>query len=169
LVNITFSYEAREDRIAATVNAARPDAWSVWLTRRLTLALLQRTPEYLVKTSDLAKRAPLELRPEVAAFERETAMAQTATAVTPTPAHVLKPAIEHAQLLQRLSIVPKDGRFQIELEDQSGGKASGVLTRAELQRILQMLHEAVGKAAWLSTAGINEPQEPAGGAPNVRH
>jgi hypothetical protein len=169
LATITFFYEAREDRIAATVNAARPDAWSVWLTRRLTLALLQRTPDFLIQTSDLAKRTPSELSSEVAAFEREAAMAQTASSITPTPAHVLESTFIEAELAERISIGPRDGRFHIELEDKKGEKAGGALTRAELQRILQMLRDVVQKAGWLATAVTMESQAPASAASKSQH
>ena len=40
------------------------------------LALLERTAELLTTTSALARQSPVELRGELAAFERDAAMAQ---------------------------------------------------------------------------------------------
>jgi hypothetical protein len=172
LTTVTFVYDPREDRIAAAINAGRPEAWSCWLTRRLALALLERASGYLSKTSDLAQQAPSELRQEFAAFEREAAMVSTAGAMSKTPPEVLKSSTETAELAERLTI-SRNGKsgFKLEIYGQSGEGAIGVLTRAEMERVLQMLASVVGKAGWLAL-----PQQPqtapaaATGAPKpVRH
>ena len=62
LKTVTFFYVPQEDRIAGAINAGHPDAWSCWLTRRLALAVLERTADYIATTSNLAQRAPAELR-----------------------------------------------------------------------------------------------------------
>ena len=36
LRSITFAYRAREDRVLAAVNLGQAEAWSCWLTRRLS-------------------------------------------------------------------------------------------------------------------------------------
>ena len=54
LTTLTFVYVPREDRILAAINAGHAEAWSCWLTRRLALAVLERTTEYLATRSDLA-------------------------------------------------------------------------------------------------------------------
>jgi predicted alpha/beta hydrolase len=64
LKTVTFVYVPQEDRIAGAINAGHPDAWSCWLTRRLALAVLERATEYIANTSNLAQRAPAELRGE---------------------------------------------------------------------------------------------------------
>jgi len=147
LTSLTFLYEPREDRILAAINAGRPDAWSCWLTRRVALALLERAPDYLTSTSDMAKRAPADLRGEFIAFEREAAIAKTARAMSTTPPDILKSSVTGAELADRLSISPQGEGFRLELRGQIDG-AAGVLTRAEFQRILQMLHGLVVKAGW---------------------
>jgi len=157
LTSITFVYEPREDRVAATINAGRADAWSCWLTRRIALALLERAPEFLVSTSELAQRAPAEFRGEALAFERDAAIAKTASAMSVTPPAVLKSSATGAELAERLSISPHGDRFQLELRGQSGEGAAGALTRAELQRILQMLQGIVVKAGWLGTPAKIQP------------
>jgi hypothetical protein len=78
LKSITFAYDTREDRILAAVNPGHPDAWSCWLTRRLALALLERTGEFLASTSSLVQRASADHRGEILAFEQDAAIARTA-------------------------------------------------------------------------------------------
>lgn len=147
----------REDRILAAVNAGRPDAWSCWLTRRVVLALLERAAELLANTSALARRAPLELRGELAAFEREAAMAKTAERMIHTPVENLNASAAAAELIEQLSITNEGDNFRVELRGASGGGATGVLARAGFQRILQMLQDEVVKAGWLAMAAKLQP------------
>jgi hypothetical protein len=157
LTTVTFVYDQREDRIAAAINAGRPEAWSCWLTRRLALALLERAAGYLNKTSDLANQAPAELRQEFAAFEREAALASTAGAMTKTPAEILKSSADGAELADRLTISRNGkGGFKFELLGQAGEGAIGLLTRDEMQRMLQMLSSVVAKAGWVAL--LQRPQ-----------
>jgi hypothetical protein len=151
LTSVTFVYDTREDRILTAINAGHPEAWSCWLTRRLALALLDRAAEYLSSTSALAQRAPADLRGEFVEFERDAAIAKTARAMSNTPADVLKSSATVAELVERLTISNQGDRFRLELHGQSGGGAAGAPTRAELQRILQMLQAEVAKAGWLGT------------------
>ena len=119
LKSITFVYGTREDRVLAAINSGKPEAWSCWLTRRLALVLLERAMNLLASTSALAQRAPADIRGELVAFERDAAIAETAKAMSHTPADVL---------------------------------AAGMVARAELQRILQMLQTEVAKADWFGTS-----------------
>lgn len=157
LTSVTFVYDTREDRILAAVNAGRPEAWSCWLTRRLALALLERAAEYLLSTSPLAQRAPADFRGEFVAFERDAAIAKTAGAMSNTSADVLKSGASIAELVERLTISNQGDRFRLELHGQSGGGAAGAPTRAEFQRILQMLQAEVAKAGWLATPAKSQP------------
>ena len=149
LATVTFVYETREDRILAALNAGRADAWSCWLTRRVALALLERATEFLASTSALAQRVPADLRSESIAFEREAAIAKTAGAMSTTPPDVLKANVTQAGLAERLSISQHGDRFRLEVHGQGNEGAAGLLTRAELQRILQMLQAQAAKAGWL--------------------
>lgn len=171
LKTITFIYEQREDRVAAAINAGRPNAWSCWLTRRLSLALLNCAPDYLIKTSDLAQRASVEHRPEIAAFEHDAAIAETARAISQTPPEILKSSASSAELAERLTISPAGNRVRFELQGQSGETAVGVLTPAELQRIVQMLQDVVAKAGWIVavTESLPSRQSAATGSKPVRH
>jgi hypothetical protein len=53
------------------------------------------------------------------------------------------------ELAQRLTISSQGDNFRVVLHGKSGGGVAGVLARAELQRILQMLQAEIAKAGWL--------------------
>jgi hypothetical protein len=171
LKSINFSYVVTEDRILAAVNPGGGEAWSCWLTRRLVLALLDRTAEFLASTSPLVQQVPAGVRGELATFEREAAMAATAKSMSTTPPDVLKTSESTAELAGGLKISSLADGFRVELQGEKGGAAAGLLTRAELQRFLQMLQFEVAKANWFATpdkssaATTNE----AAGAKPVRH
>jgi hypothetical protein len=86
---ITFVYRPHEDRVLAAINLGRLDAWSCWLTRRLSFAVLERAETFLAGTSLLAKRAGPTYQGELVAFEQAAAMEATAKAVSPTPRDIL--------------------------------------------------------------------------------
>ncbi len=157
LKTITFLYVPQEDRIASAINAGQPDAWSCWLTRRLALAVLERATDYVAHTSNLAQRAPAELRSEAIAFEREAAIAKTAPAMSQTPPEILKLSTAGAELADRLTIAREQDGFRFELYGQGGNGAAGLVKREELQRILQMLHGVVAHAGWLAAPGAARP------------
>jgi hypothetical protein len=150
LASVTFIYVPKEDRVVAAINAGRPDAWSCWLTRRLALAVLERTANYLVTKSDLAQKAPANFRGEAIAFERDAAIAKTARAMSVTPPEILQSSANTAELAERLTIAQQGDGFRLELHGQSGQGAAGMVKRDELQRILQMLQVEVAKAGWLA-------------------
>jgi hypothetical protein len=171
LKSINFSYVAVEDRILAAINPGGPEAWSCWLTRRLVLALLDRTSEFLASTSPLVPQVPAGVRGELATFEREAAMASTARSMSTTPADVLKTSESVAELAGGLKISSQPNGFRVELQGEQGGGATGFLARAELQRFLQMLQAEVARANWFATAdksSAGTTDEAAGPKP-VRH
>ena len=161
LKSITFAYDRREDRILAATNAGAPDAWSCWLTRRIVLLLLERASGFLANTSTLVRRGTADMRGELAAFEREAAMANTAKAMRRTPDDVLKSSGATAELVQRLTFSGQGAGFRFELRGERGGGADGTLTRAEFQRILQMLQAETSKAGWLMAKPPSEVAPPA--------
>jgi hypothetical protein len=171
LKSINFSYVAPEDRILAAVNPGGSEAWSCWLTRRLVLALLDRTSEFLASTSPLVQQVPAAVRGELATFEREAAMASTARSMSTTPPDVLKASGSAAELAGGLKISSEPDGFRLELQGEKGVGAAGLLTRAELQRFLQMLQAEVAKAGWFATpdkSPAGAASETAGPKP-VRH
>ena len=157
LKSVTFVYVPREDRILAAINAGRDDAWSCWLTRRLALAVLERATDYVTSSSGLAQRAPADLRGEMAAFERDAAIAKTAPAMSVTSGAVLNSTAEAAELADRLTISQQGGGFRFELRGLRDDGAAGLVGRAELQRMLQMLRAEIGKAGWVAAPAMPQP------------
>jgi hypothetical protein len=157
LKTVTFIYEIREDRVLAAINAGHAEAWSCWLTRRLALALLERTTEFVANSSPLAQRAPANLRGDFVAFERDAAIASTAKAMSTTPPDVLKSSVTAAELADRVTIANQADSFRLEFRGSDENGAAGTLTRAELQRVLQMLQAIVAKTGWLDTPAKTQP------------
>lgn len=172
LKSVAFSYDPREDRILAAINAGGADAWSCWLTRRMVLALLERVPPAIARTSGATRKAPAEFRGELIAFERDAALAKTAKSLTRTETAVVAKTAASAELADRLGISRQGRGFRLDFCGAQGGGAAGLIQRAELQRILQMLEEEAVKANWHS-AGIKPPPTPQGSeesrAKPVRH
>src|SRR3954447_16675196 len=167
LRSITFSYRSREDRVLAAVNLGQPDAWACWLTRRLALAMLERAQKFVATTSPLAQRTAPDHRSELAAFERDAALAKTAPAMSVPAADALKSSAAAAELVERMTITQQGEGFRLEFHGERGGEAAGPRARAELQRILRMLEAEVGKAAWVLP--VAPAAQPAAPAPAVRH
>jgi hypothetical protein len=141
LKSINFSYVTAEDRILAAINPGAAEAWSCWLTRRLVLAL------------------------------REAALASTAKSMSTTPPDVLKASKNAAELAEGLKISSQANGFRVELQGEKGVGAAGLLTRAELQRFLQMLQAEVARAGWFGTpekSSVGTTSEATGAKP-VRH
>jgi len=171
LKSINFSYVTAEDRILAAINPGVPEAWSCWLTRRLVLALLDRTSEFLASTSPLVQQVPAAVRGELATFEREAAMASTARSMSTTPPDVLKASKSAAELAEGLKISSEVNGFRVELRGEKAVGAAGLLTRAELQRLLQMLQAEAANAGWFAIpdkSSAATTSEAAGPKP-VRH
>jgi hypothetical protein len=160
LKSITFAYDPREDRVLAVVNPGQTPTWSCWLTRRLVLSLLENGAKFLANTSTLVKRAAPDARREVAAFEREAAVAKTARAMSVTPPDVLKMTVAAAELVHQVTLTQLGERIRMELRGIAGGGSEAGLTRAELQRVLDMLHAEVVKAAWSAAPAAVAPASP---------
>jgi hypothetical protein len=150
LKTVAFAYDAKEDRILAGINLGQADAWSCWLTRRLVLALLERAPRFVERTSTSAQQTPMEFRHDLVAFEREAALATTASSMRPADNAHMKGSAASAELADRLTISLQCDKFRLELKGNREGAAAGTIKRAQLQRILQMLSEEVTRASWLS-------------------
>jgi len=151
LKSLAFSYDSLEDRILAAVNPGEANAWSCWLTRRLALAMVQQTQQFLDRTSPAAQHTTPEFRSEVIAFERDAAIANTAKAMRRASADVIQPGAATAERADRVTIGGRGaGKFQIELHGVKGGSAAGIVARADLQRLLKMLQDEIDKARWMT-------------------
>ena len=81
--------------------------------------------------------------------------------MTKTPPEILKSSASAAELAERLTI-SRQGKsgFKFELRGQSGEGAAGLLTRAEMQRMLAMLRNVVAKAGWIAVPSMSQPSPP---------
>jgi len=114
----------------------------------MVLALLDRAAEFIASTSALVKRASADVRNEVVAFERDAAIAKTAPSMSRAEPAALKSTAAATELMQQVNLTHQNERFRLEFRGNAGGGADGVVTQAELQRILQMLQAEVSKAGW---------------------
>jgi hypothetical protein len=167
LRSITFSYRSREDRVLAAINIGQADAWSCWLTRRLSLALLERAAKFIESTSPLVQRTTPDHRTELAAFERDAALATTQKSMSVPAADALNTSAQGAELADRMTISQQGEGFRLELCGDRGGQGVGMVARAELQRILRMLESEVVKAAWVAAAPTTT--QATAPTPAVRH
>jgi hypothetical protein len=169
LRTITFAYRSKEDRVLAGINLGQPDLWACWLTRRLSLAVLAASEKFLTDTSPLAPRTALDHRRELAAFEREAALATTAQSVSATPPEVINTGLNTAELAERLTITKAGEHFRLEFVGDRGSKAGAVVQRAELQRMLRMLEDEISKAGWVVPSAAPPASAQEGPPKSVRH
>jgi hypothetical protein len=145
--SLTFHYEQTEDRILAVVNIEDADTMSYWLTRRMTLNLIDHATPYLDKMSPVISKTPSNMRAELSEMERQVALARTADAVTSTPTEVVAPAAGTADLVMEVTIAKTGEEFALVLRGRNG-HASVTWSRDHLQRIVAMLEELTAKAGW---------------------
>jgi hypothetical protein len=146
--SLTFHYEPIEDRILAVINAGETDTAGCWLTRRMTLTLIDHATPYLDRMSPVISKTPGDMRAELAAMERQVALARTADEVTRTPTESLIPAAATADLVMEVTIAREGEWFALVLRGRNGMQASLTWSRDHLQRIVVMLEELAAKAGW---------------------
>lgn len=160
---LALAYDAAQDRVLAAVNPGALNARSFWLTRRLVLGVLGQALPALEASVPAVSRAPVEFRSDLAVFERESALARTEAAMSRTETGVLQASAAAAELALAFAIVRQgEGQgemMRVEIRGVAGGMAAGVLGRAELQRILNMLQSEADRAGWM--------QVPSGATPDV--
>jgi hypothetical protein len=156
LKSVAPKYDPGEDRVLLAINAGREDAWSCWLTRRMALGALDRLNQYLNQTSAITARTPLEYRTEVAAMERQAAVARMQKSISSLPKKQLVTAAASGELATGLRLKPQAKGFLLEISGREGGQARGLVSRAELQTILLLIEQEASKAGWLPVA----PQPP---------
>ena len=166
LKTITFIYDIREDRILAAVNAKSPDSWSCWLTRRMALAVLAKSDEFVSKTSKLLQNATADTREQLMSFEREAALAKTAGSLTRTPKDVIAGKPRSAELLHGVTLNQRGKTYQIELRGEAGGAAIATVQRDELQTIMQMLLHAAVNGGWVSAQKTSAAEGAVRGVPH---
>jgi hypothetical protein len=165
---LALAYEPHQDRILAVVNPGTLDSWSFWLTRRLCLAALGQLPAVIAASSPLARKAPTEFRAELAAFEREAALASTAANMTVTPPAILQANVPAAELATAISVTEVGEQVRLEVRGERGGHAVGQMPWPSLQRTLRMIADEVDKAGWQAAPSAPSPAATQEGRPKPR-
>jgi hypothetical protein len=93
--------------------------------------MIERAAKFLAGTSPLAKRAATAHQHELAQFERESAMASTAKAMSAPSRDALEASAAAAELAERLTITTQRQKFRLELWGDRAGNAIGVVGRHE--------------------------------------
>lgn len=142
---ITFHFDPVEDRILLVGNltndAPRCD---FWLTRSLTLKLIDAFRKLLCSMSAQVATAPHEHRSGIAQFEHEQAQQNMQVQ---TQADV--DGAQQAALLGKVDVSHKDGRYQLRLYPRQGKQeAQAVLTHEELHQVLSLLHRGALELDW---------------------
>ena len=159
--SITLDYESSEDRILAVINAGRVDASGYWLTRRLTLNIIERANPYLDRMSPVVGNTPQELRGDLAAMERQVALARTEGAVSRAGNDALTDAAAKADLAVEITIAKETNGFALQLRSRNGAHTSLVWSRDHLQRIVLMIEEIAARSGWREgqPVGLKPQQE----------
>lgn len=166
--SITLQYDVLEDRILAVVNAGTAEASAYWLTRRLTLNLIDRANPYLQGLSPVVAKTPFELRSELATMERQVALARTEQAISHTPTDVVASASVGADLAAEITIAQNGDTYLLRMTGRNGGQASLLWSRDHLQRIVCMLEDFSAQAGWRTAPAGVSAQMPTVTKP-VRH
>lgn len=158
LRSFTFVYDGGEDRLLLACNLGLPNSLSFWLTRRQMHMLLDKVSPFLFQTSDHAVRTPTDLRGELAAMERQVALAATQKNLSQTPRGIVQ-AVPGAVLVSKLTLSRDGPFFRLEIVDRLGREAFGTCTRHELQGIIDMMEKEMIRAGWSETpmAAAGEP------------
>ncbi len=160
LKSVAPRYDLGEDRVLLAINAGQDDAWACWLTRRMALGALDRLNQYLKQTSAMVARTPLEYRADVAAMERQVAVAKIQKSITRVPNGQLMTAAADGELATGIRLTPRPKGFLFEISGREGGRAGGLVSRSELQTILLLIEQEASKAGWLPSTQAPPPQEP---------
>lgn len=155
--SVTFSYDAVEDRIAAITDINSSSSPSFWLTRRMTLAFLRQASEHLERTSSAVAHAAADHRADVAAFEREAALAATAGALSPSGVQALAQGKVRAVRANSMGFQPHGVGVRFILQ-ADGLAAASDWSRPLFLRILKVLEGEAAKAGWLDAASRSKAQ-----------
>ncbi len=143
---ITFHYDPIEDRIllVGNLNNTQPRC-DFWLTRNITLKLLDALSSLVRKTSAQVATAPSEHQSGLAQFEHE--QAQQSMQLVPESS---VPESQAPGLLCKVDVSHQGKRYQVRLYEQGSEEATAqaLLTHDELHQILSLLHRGALELSW---------------------
>lgn len=145
----TFDYDELEDRIRLSGNLynGAPEI-SFWLTRRLSLRLLNASVDLIQKTSPTVANAPLEHRSAMALFEHESAQveAKIDTTLNAAPKYLTT----NVEILRRLDIsfVEQHYKLSFFFKDNDMPAAVSILSHSQLHQTLFLIHKGADALEW---------------------
>lgn len=143
---ITFHYDPIEDRIllVGNLNNQQPRC-DFWLTRNITLKLLEALSSLVRRTSEQVATAPSEHQSGLAQFEHE--QAQQNMQLHPEPD---VPDSHIPGLLCKVDVSHQGQRYQVRFyeQNQEDAAAQALLTHEELHQVLSLLHRGALELSW---------------------
>lgn len=155
----SFHYDEFQDRIRLIGNLDNGlQRIDFWLTRRLTLRLLDASMELISRTSKAVTEAPVELRPAMAQFEHEQA---SQAANISKEKHRADHRDFSAQVLNRLDISYQGSRYKLSLflADQDEPCALGMLNYEEMHQVLHLIHRGAEVLDWGTSKSLFGEQD----------
>jgi len=144
----SFHYDEFQDRIRLIGNLENgQQRIDFWLTRRLTLRLLDAAMELISKTSKAVTEAPVELRPAMAQFEHEQASQAASISKEKRRADHRNHPVE---VLSRLDISYQGSRYKLSffLAEQDEPCALSLLSYQEMHQVLHWIHRGAETLDW---------------------
>jgi len=149
----TFDYNTMEDRILISANLYnRLDEINFWLTRKLTLKLLDAGAGLIEKTSPVIAKTPIEHKAAMALFEHQNA--EQSTANQAFPANISKEGnielTSEPSVLTRLDIGYKaqQYKFSFFIAKQDDAIAVSLIDYKEFHQILALIHKGAVHLNW---------------------
>lgn len=146
LAAITFHYDPVEDRIlmVGNLNNDQPRR-DFWLTRNITLKLLEALSTLVRQTSEQVVNAPQEHQSGIAQFEHEKAQQNMRV-----HSETHSPVSESASLLYKIDVSHRGHRYQVRFYDHEAedAQAQAVLSHDELHQVLSLLHRGALELNW---------------------
>ena len=158
IASVSFYFDQVEDRIRLIGNLdnSEPRA-DFWLTRRLVIRLLDLAMELIQKTSSNVSQAPTEHKGAMAQFEHDQAQKAPEAVIAKQEDH----SEYHADILRRMDISFKDGRYRLSFftHETDDAVAVSTLSYEELHQTLHWLHRGSQYLEWGVAPSLFAPED----------
>lgn len=161
IATITFHYDPVEDRIllVGNFNNNQPRC-DFWLTRNITLRLLEALSSLVRQTSSHVSAAPSEYQSGLAQFEHEQAQVDMQLKPEPELRKAGAPG-----LLYKVDVSHQGQRYLVRFYEHGNEDATAQtqLTHNELHQVLSLLHRGALELDWGVDAHLFDPLTPDSG------
>jgi hypothetical protein len=158
IASVSFYFDQVEDRIRLIGNLDNSDPRAdFWLTRRLVIRLLDMSMELIQKTSSKVNQAPTEHKGAMAQFEHDSAQQKPESVIAKQEDH----SAYHADILRRMDISYKDGRYRLSFftHEKEEAVAVSTLNYQELHQTLHWLHKGSQFLEWGASPSLFADQD----------